>query len=71
MKEKFNYGKALEKMLEGKAVSCERWPNGIYVQLKKYMEADIMILTDINRKTNVQFVPSVENQIIDNWFVVN
>ena len=70
----FNYGKALDLLKIGQKVSTTRWgtEGKIYVQ-KAVVDVDtiVLLLKDTVRDKMVVFTPSVENQLEDEWYVVD
>ena len=67
-----NYGEALEALKQGKVVSAKRWfGNGaVRVKLQKHETHKELVLEDTIRKVIVNFSPSVENQLDDEWYEV-
>jgi hypothetical protein len=67
-----NYGEALEALKQGKVVSTKRWfGNGaIRVELQKHETHKELVLEDTIRNVIVNFSPSVENQLDDEWYIV-
>lgn len=75
--ETFNYSKALDLLKTGEKVSATRWgtEGKVYVQkvVIKDTEDNIttLMLKDTVRNKMVIFTPSVENQLEDEWYVVD
>lgn len=75
--ETFGYSKALDLLNTGEKVSSTRWgtEGKVYVQkvVVKDTEDDIitLMLKDTVRNKMVVFTPSVENQLEDDWYLVD
>lgn len=75
--ETFNYSKALDLLKTGEKVSATRWgkEGKVYVQkvVVKDTKDDIttLMLKDTVRDKMVIFTPSVENQLEDEWYLVD
>lgn len=78
--ETFNYGEALEALKRREKVSCERWGNEgkVYVRLEYIdhvndpsLKLTTLVLVDATRNKAVIFTPSVENQLEDEWYIVD
>jgi hypothetical protein len=75
-----NYGEALEALKRREKISCKRWGNEgkVYIRLEYIDHVDneslkltTLVLVDTIRDKAVIFTPSVENQLEDEWYIVD